>query len=170
MGWKNVKESYQIGHQVCVAEKGICIGSGYIHDLIVIGLDGVVKKRFDGSSNDDLRRYQQEMDADPEKLKRLVQTPDSFEVAITVYTYDGGDIIEKQCEALGWPNVTHDGCMMYENTFSADREIVVGWAKRNADLGIKYAQERIEDAKVSLNELEASLVEVKAERAKLELV
>lgn len=169
MGWKNVKESYQIGHQVCVAEKGICIGSGYIHDLIVISLDGVVKKRFDGSSNDDLRRYQQEMDADPEKLKRLVQTPDSFEVAITVYTYDGGNIIEKRCESLGWPNVTHDGDMMYENTYSPDRDVVVQWAKRNADLGIKFAQERVEEAKASLIELEVSLARVKEERAKLEL-
>lgn len=170
MGWKNIKESYQIGHVVCVTEKGICIGSGYIHDLIVIGLDGTVKKRYDDRSNEDLGRYQQEIDADPVKLKKLALSPDHFDTSITVYTYDGGDIIEKQCEALGWPNVTHDGCMMYENTFSADREIVVGWAKCNADLGIKYAQERIEDAKVSLNELEASLVEVKAERAKLKLV
>lgn len=169
MGWKNVKDGYQIEHQVCVTEKGICIGSGYIHDLIVIGLDGVVKKLQDGSSNDDLRRYQQEMDADPEKLKRLVQTPDSFEAAITVYTYDGGDIIEKQCETLGWPNVTHDGDMMYENTYSPDRDVVVQWAKRNTDLGIKFAQERIEEAKASLIELEASLVKVKEDRAKLEL-
>lgn len=169
MGWKNVKEGYQIGHQVCVAEKGICIGSGYIHDLIVIGLNGVVKKRYDSSSNDDLRRYQQEMDADPEKLKRLVQTPDSFEISITVYTYDGGDIIEKQCEAIGWPNVTHDGDMMYENTYSPDRDVVVQWAKHNADLGIKFAQERIEEAKASLIELEVSLARVKEERAKLEL-
>lgn len=30
MGWKNVKEHYQIGHIVCVTSKGLCIGSPYV--------------------------------------------------------------------------------------------------------------------------------------------
>ncbi len=45
MGWKNVKDLYGIKHTVQMTEKGICIGSAYVHDLIVIGLDGVLKKR-----------------------------------------------------------------------------------------------------------------------------
>ncbi len=169
MGWKNVKEGYQIQHLVCVTPDGICIGSGFIHDLIVIGLDGVVKKRFDGSSNDDLRRYQQEMDADPMRLAQLVKSPDHFDTSITVYTYDGGDIIEKKCEAPGWPNVTHDGDMMYNNTYSSNRAEVVEWAKRNADAGIKIFERNIEETKTSLAELEALLAKTKGERAKLEL-
>ena len=127
MGWKNVKESYGIVHTVQVTDKGICIGSPYIHDLIVIGLDGAVKKRDYGYGNQDLKRYMQEFDADPDKLKRLVLSDDHFAASVTVFTYDGGDIVEKLCEAPGWPNVTHDGEMMYDNTFeNAKRSNLAG--------------------------------------------
>src|ERR1043166_9084890 len=105
MGWKNVKESYGIVHTVQVTDKGICIGSPYIHDLIVIGLDGAVKKRDYGYGNQDLKRYMQEFDADPDKLKRLVLSDDHFAASVTVFTYDGGEFVEKLCEAPGWPNV-----------------------------------------------------------------
>jgi hypothetical protein len=57
MGWKSVKEHYQIKHIVQVTDKGICVGSPYIHDVIIIGLDGKVLKRDREPSNDDLNRY-----------------------------------------------------------------------------------------------------------------
>lgn len=149
MGWKNVKEHYEIKHYVQTTNKGICIGSGYIHDIIVIGYDGKIKKRYD-ESNADLRRYQNEMDADPEKLIELVNTQDTFSNSVTVYTYSDGQILEKQCETLGWPNVTHDGMIMYENTFSENREKVVEWATRNAELAVKNMTERVTEAESEL--------------------
>lgn len=143
MGWNNVKKAYKIKHNVCVTEHGICIGSGYIHDIIVIGLDGVIKKPYIERSNQDLARYMQEMTSDLAALKRLIESPDVFDQSITVFTYDSEtfDIIEKQCEKLGWPNVTHDGEMMYENTFSADRSVIVETAKRNIAAWIKSLTE-----------------------------
>lgn len=168
MGWKNVKEHYRIEHIVQVTDQGICIGSGYIHDIIVIGLDGALRKRYDERSNDDLRRYQQEIDADPTTLRRLIEAPDTFSSAVLVYNYDGGDILERRCEALGWPNVTHDGELMFDNLFSADKATVVAWAKRNADLGIHYGEESVEEAKQRLSDCFARLDREKANRAKLE--
>lgn len=170
MGWKAVREHYRIAHYVCVTTQGICIGSGYIHNLIVVGLDGTIKKRYDrGSSiNEDLFRYQQEMDVDPDKLRELVTSIDKFEKAIPVYTYDGGQIIEKLCEETQWPNVAHDGSMMYENLFSTDKKKVIAWAKHNADLGIKYAQEHISEAEKRLEECRSQLYKSREERNKLE--
>src|SRR5687768_3761792 len=99
MGWKNIKEHYRIGHSVCVTEQGICIGSPYIHDIIVIGLDGKLKKRYErDGSNEDLERYQQEIEADPALLKKLIDGPDRFTKDVTVYTFSDGEIIEKKCE------------------------------------------------------------------------
>lgn len=146
MGWKNIKEHYNIGHHVQVTEAGICIGSSFIHNLIVIGLHGKVTKPFRERTNEDLQRYQREFDADPAKLAELVSAPDTFAASVTVYTYDSttSAIIEKQCETPGWPNLTHDGEMMYDNTFSTDRTKVVEWAKENARIGIKWAKERRE--------------------------
>ncbi|MDF2462005.1 MAG: hypothetical protein K0Q43_240 [Ramlibacter sp.] len=144
MGWKSVKDHYRIRHLVSVAPECICIGSGYIHDLIVIGPQGRITKRDEGRSNEDLRRYQAEMDADPQLLARLVGQADVFARAITVYTFEDGRVLEKQCEELGWPNVTHDGCPMYENTFSADRAEVVKWALRDCELAVQFTKESIE--------------------------
>lgn len=157
MGWKSVKDHYGIKHQVCITPEGICIGSAYIHDIIVINLDGTIKKRYD-RENEDLCRYQREMDADLEKLRQLIQAPDTFTVSIPVYTYEGGEIIEKQCEALGYPNVTHDGEMMYENRFSADKEEVTVWAKESATSRIQFWQEQIEEAEKRLAKCRAGLM------------
>lgn len=131
MGWKNVKDHYQINHLVQVCSEGICIGSPYIHNLLVISLDGKLIKEDNWASNKDLLRYQAEMLADPEKLRELVLSKDEFQTFIRVFTYDGGEIIEKYCEEPGWPNVTHDGDMMYENTFSEKKSVVIKWAKSN---------------------------------------
>jgi len=169
MGWKKVRDHYQVKHAVQVTEAGICIGSPYIHNIIVIGSDGKVKKKYDsGRSNEDLRRIQDEMDADPAMLHKMVLTADTFEKSITVYTYAGGEIIECKCEELGWPNVTHGGSMMFENTFSADKAQVVQWAKRNAELGVKYAIESVEDAEKQLAERRNRLAKNESDLAKLE--
>jgi hypothetical protein len=144
MSWKNVKDHYRIGHIVQVREGKICIGSAYVSDLIMVSFDGEVSWGPLGpSKNDEHARYHSEMTSDLAKLRELIEAPDSFANAIPVYTYDGGDILEKQCEALGWPHVTHDGCLQYENTFSADRTEVIEWAKRNAKAGIELWDKRI---------------------------
>ena len=167
MGWKNVKDHYRIGHFIRVTEEGICIGSSYIHNIIVIGLDGTLTTREERSCNEDLRRYMAEFDADPETLKRLVATPDTFEKSLPVFTYDGGDILEKQCEEYGWPNVTHDGDMMFDNTFSKSRTKVVKWAKENAAAGVRLREERLERIKGELAEAEADLATAREDVRKL---
>ncbi len=169
MGWKNVKEYYRIERTVQVTEKGICIGSPYIHDIIVIGMDGVIKKRYgiNRSENTELKRYQIEIDRDPAKLKELVESEDTFDKSITVYTYEDGKILEKLCEEPGWPNITHDGCLMYENTFSTDKSKVVKWAKDNAQYGIENRGRLVSEAKGRLLECYGYLDKVKAELEQL---
>jgi len=167
MGWKNVKEHYQIGHIVQVSTKGICIGSPYIHDLIVIGSDGRLIKQRD-SLNGDLQRYQREMEDDRETLQRLIEEPDVFTASIPVFTYDGGEIIEKRCEELGWPNVTHDGEMMFENTFSADKKEVVAWAKRNAASEVDWMRKAILEHEEKLADMRSKFNGYEANKAKLD--
>lgn len=158
MGWKNVKDHYRIGHIVHVKDHGICIGSPYISDIIVIDPSGKIIKRLE-RAHGDLGRYQSEMDADREKLRRLIEAPDEFARSIPVYTYQDDRIIEKRCEEPGWPNVTHDGELMYENTHSTDKQEVIAWAKRNAQHGVSMFRADIRDAEQKLQELRAQLAE-----------
>ena len=169
MGWKNLKERYGITHIVQVTEKGICIGPPYVSDIIVVTADGVVKAGVMGvEGNDSLQRYFNEMSADREALIAVIESEDTFAKSIPVYTYDGGEIICKQCEELGWPNVTHDGQLMYSNNFSDDKDEVVMWAKRNARAGVEITERCIEERRKDLAEKEARLAEIKAELDTLE--
>ena len=161
MGWKKVKEYYRIGHIVHVTKEGICIASPSIPDLMVIGMDGAIKflhffTYLPGGRdlNPDFHRYQTEMEADPQKLNALIAEPDRFEKSMTVYTYDDdeGEIVEKQCEEIGWPNVTHDGELMYEKTFSTDRRQVVRWAIRRARAGRNRYRDRVEEMTADLED------------------
>jgi hypothetical protein len=127
MGWKAFKEHYKIEHIVQVAGNVLWVGSPYIQDLMVVNLDGQIVKCYD-TGKKDFRRYDSEISADSNLAKSLIEKPDTFGDLITVYTFNDGEIIEKQCEVLGWPNCTTDGQLMHENTFSTNREEVVGWA------------------------------------------
>lgn len=124
MGFLSLKKEYNIEHIIAVYDekkyggKVICIGSPYIHDIIVIDMQGKILRRYDdGGTNEKLRRYMQEFDADPDKLREIVTKADNFSNYITtVYIYDKGRIRKELCEEIGWPNVTTTGEMMYENT------------------------------------------------------
>lgn len=120
MGWKNVKTEYRIKHIVTVENNGIiCIGSPYIHNIIEIDHLGQICKGSDEirGSNEDLRRYIREFTADPDKLVRMIQQPDTFDQQLPVYTYHNGRVVKEYCEVYDWPNVTTGGKEMYTNTY-----------------------------------------------------
>ena len=156
MGWKNVKEHYGIKHQVHVVKEGIAIGSPYISELIVIGLDGTIKKA-DVSHNKDLERYCREMKSDPGTLLKLIESTDAFSKSIPVYTYDDGKVLELFCEEIGWPNVTHDGQMMYDNTFFPSREEAALRGMKDAAAWIESYQRGITEAKDSIAKAEEGI-------------
>lgn len=157
MGWKTLKEAYGINHTVCVTTMGICIGSGYVHDLVVVDpATGRIQENeaFGGF----LSKHHPELaNATTSEILSHIQAEDTFATSIPVYTFDGATIIEKRCEALGYPNTTHDGDLMYDNQYSADRSIVIGWAKRNAAHEEKYMAEAIARLQEQQAELQARL-------------
>jgi len=171
MGWKNLKEHFQIGHNVCITSKGICIGSGYVHDLAVIDIKtGAVmaNSTFSGFLRD---KYPALLDATDQAVLQLINSQDTFATSLPVYTYDGGEILEKQCEEYGYPNVTHDGEQMYDNTFFTDKKAAIEVAKENAAAGIechtsiidqletdlKKAREHLSRSELNFQKLEADL-------------
>jgi hypothetical protein len=165
MGWKALKDFFQIGHQVQIKGNMVCIGSPYVHDLATVNIEtGQVQsnRNFHGF----LEKYYPKLkEATPEQILETFSTPDQFSASIPVYTYDGAEIIQKLCEAPDYPNVTHDGCMMYENTYSVDKAKVIEWAKRNAQAESEFHLDRIKNA---LKEIEKHRVELKACRSDLQ--
>jgi hypothetical protein len=120
MGWKAIKDRYRIGHLVSVHKgKGICIGSGYVHDLIRINPETrkVEWGNLGPSTNDTLARYGM-------KFTKILRRSGIWLMQMTclIVTF-----LSSLTRAEQWsntfarntagPNVTHDGQMMYDNTF-----------------------------------------------------
>jgi len=147
MGWKALKEKFKIEHIVQVTSKGICIGSPYVHELAVINVEIgniVVHKTFPEFLE---RFYPALLLTSKDEIFDLIKVSDSFEDSITVFTYKGSEIIEKRCETLGWPNITHDGCLMYDNMYSTNRDLVIKWAQEDVEIGITSTERRILELK-----------------------
>jgi hypothetical protein len=167
MGWKNIKERFGIEHHVQVTATGVCIGSGYISELVTIDSATGAVKANEAYGSFLKEHYPALLEAAPDELVRLIAEPDTFSAAIVVYTYDGAEIVEKTCDKPGWPNVTHDGCMMYENSFSTDKSVVVGWAKNSAAIAVEGMRRRIAEVELELIRLNERLAGYEADQAKL---
>jgi hypothetical protein len=171
MSWKNIKDHYRIIHIVQVREGEIRIGSAYVSDILAVSFEGKVRWGLLGpSSSADLKRYHAEMTADPAKLLELIQSPDAFERSIPVWTYDDrtGEVLEKQCEALGWPNCTHDGLLMYVNTFFTDPAEAAQKAMQSAWYGLQSGNRRLEENREEREKIERWRGEYEAAFQKLQ--
>ena len=168
MGWKAVKEHYRIGHTVHIREGCLLIGSAYVSDLITVKPDGTVipNRTFDREGGD-LGRYRDEMRADPAKLVELMEAPDVFAADIPVFTWEGSEIIEDLCEEFGWPNITHRGVLMYENTHFLDRDDAVRKALRSTRYGVEAWTRNLEEAKEKVVGVQKRLDEIEGNLAKL---
>lgn len=169
MGWKTVKEVFRIGHIVHMSDELLCIGSPYISAIITVTPDGIIRKKYDWGSDADLQRYQEEITERPEKFRAAMEQEDQFSGSIPVYTYDGGrQIIQKFCETLGYPNCTHDGELMYDNTFSINREKIIQRAIRNTKSRIASFENKIKELQQDLNQRQAWLRTAKQDLLSLE--
>ncbi len=167
MGWKTLKEALKINHTVMRTQQGICIGSPYIHNILVINNDGMLVKDDGWSVNAEIDRYQREIRADPARIKALIQAEDKFERSLLVYTYKDAEVIEKFCEEYDYPNVTHDGEMMYDNTFFRTKEEAAREAISQMESRIACAKRMIGDLKKKIQEHKICFGEAKEGLQKL---
>ncbi|NVL49814.1 hypothetical protein F2S72_08685 [Pseudomonas syringae pv. actinidiae] len=168
MGWKTLKNAFSITHTVCVTDKGICIGSGYISNLATINISTGAMVMSEASPGFIQRTYPALASATPSDLLALISAEDQFDNAVTVYTYIDGKIVEKLCECAGYPNVTHDGELMYENAFSTDKNEVIGWCKSNAHAKVEFLKEHIARLQQQLADTEQELTSAQRKTRRLE--
>lgn len=156
MGWKNIKDRFEIKHIVQIRSNRICIGSGYIGEIISISFDGKIIKSYDlnSYSNDELLRYQKEINISEKtgELKELINSPDMFENIKPIYTCKKGKVIKKFCEEYEYPNVCTDGELIYENTFFINRKDAVKYCENDAKIGLKFSAENFGRKFIELNE------------------
>jgi hypothetical protein len=164
MGWKNVKERFNIDYIVAVEDGKILIGTPYIHDIASIDMaTGAVSDKkgwhFIKEHCPDL------LFATDAEMLALINEPDTFSQSLPVYTYEGGEILEKQCEEYGWPNITHDGMVMYNNNFFKEKDDAIETAIRNARARIGLFTDMISQR---AKEIVDASIKLQKERANLE--
>ena len=139
MGIKKLKEKYDITHIIQREKKGICIGSDYVHDLIVITPELEILKSSilsDSGALSDIYK-QIKFDYETGELAKILEEKDIFSNLKNIWTYDRGHIIKKQCEKIGWPNLTTDGYIIYDNTFFKSRKEALKACRVDAIYSIK---------------------------------
>jgi hypothetical protein len=170
MGWKTFKSHFQINHhivQVAPDNPGR-LHIGYLGNLIEVDMATGVVTAEDGFSSFLRTAYPALSKASPAEVLAQLEAEDVFETSIPVFTFDGGDIIEKRCEALGWPYLTHDGYLMHKNRYHPDKARVVEWALQDAEAGAKYMASCVGIAQRELARLEALKSSCEANLAKLQ--
>lgn len=142
MGWKAFKDHFNIEHIVCIKNGKLIIGSDFVSDLVSIELSTGVVQANNTFPTFLQKHYPQLLDVESSEILILLNKEDTFSDSIKVFTYEDDVLLEKHCEKLGWPNITHDGELMYENTFSTDKYEIIKKIKRNLHLDLQFKARR----------------------------
>lgn len=160
MGFKAFKKHFGIdGHIVSIRDGAILIGSEYVSNLVGFDMQTGKVLVSDAFSSFLGKFYPNILNSSNEERLALIKIEDHFHRSIPVYTYSDGKIIEKHCEELGFPNVTHDGELMYSNTHFANKKDAIEKACENLSHQIHHQEE-------SIVELESKIVQKKEKIAK----
>jgi len=156
MGWKNLKEAYNIKHHVTENSHSILIGTDYVRNIVSICREtGALRENstFPGFAEE---YYPALAQSSAEERLGHIHRADTFKASIPVYTFQDGLIIKKHCENPGYPNVTHDGFLITASEFSTNRHTVVGWAKRDLRSWMKALNEQEAELLKQLDTLRSS--------------
>lgn len=147
MGWKAVKDVYNIKHIVHARDEFIFIGSPYVSEMWKLDSEGNIEMKLNSGCDKDLNRYQKEFEANKTKLVELINQQDVFETAIEVWSFDHKQRkpVKKFCEKKGWPNATHDSELMFDNTFFDTELEAARYEIKNLKAGMKWMQEAVDD-------------------------
>ena len=148
MGFEAIKQHYDIKHIVAIYNEEkyggdcICIGSGYVHGLIAINITG---KAFHSSivtpgENSEIGQLAARIIEDEKNgvLRALIDEPDTFARNLPVFTTDNWAVKVELCEEYGWPNTTHTGRIMYENTYFRTRAEAYAELLKDTKNGIRH--------------------------------
>lgn len=124
MGWKAVKEHFNIQHPVHLLEGRLCIASFFNSEQMSFDAQGQVVKPYLGT-NDEMSKYFQDIQLNREKFVELLKAPDVFGPSVDVFIYVlGSGLLELKAETPQYPGVTHCGRLIHDY-FETDKEKAV---------------------------------------------
>lgn len=148
MGFKAIERHYDIKYIVAVYNKEglgpcVCIGSGYVHDLVAISIKdckikySCIVKPGENSEIGQLAARIAE-DAKTGVIRALLDEPDTFARSLPVYTTRHWAVVADFCEEYGWPNTTHTGAVMYKNAYFRTQAEAYEYLLRETKYGVTH--------------------------------
>ena len=154
------------GYLVHYSGNKVCIGSGYISELITV--DGTtLNLRCSLIPNNRSALRHDELEFIWDKLEELIKNGkmrdiingnDPTDDMIPVYSVDEGELIEEYTDKIEWPNITHTGKLIYQNTHFTNKKDALKNGIKNHNLHIEYINECINNTKKDLERLELNKV------------
>lgn len=168
MGWKNLKNHFNLKYIVHVQNDYIHIGNKYINNIISINIHNANIKVNNDFWNDRIyinenneilyhhnidQSFKDIINTDKQILLDIINSEDNFHSSITLYTFDksNGDIIELTSEHTEFPNVTHNGTLIYDHCFSIDKDLIIKKAKDKIQQRINGTSEFIDELQKDIN-------------------
>lgn len=150
MGWKTFKDYFKIGHQVTISGDYLSIDSPLKTGCARIELKSgkIVDCKINGDKTFLKSYYPLVLNASQETIINLLSKEDTFSNSTKVYTIKDDKIVEQYAEEYGWPNTTHCGEQMYENTHFLTRREALEKAISNLKAGVSLhmnERERLKD-------------------------
>lgn len=93
------------------------------------------KQQAEGVSQEDTLKAVEKLGQD---VRALIDEPDTFSRNLPVFTTENWAVKAELCEEYGWPNTTHTGRIMYENTYFRTRAEAYAELLKDTKNGIKH--------------------------------
>lgn len=132
MGWKAFKEHFAITHILSVDGNTCYIGSPYVFNLVSVDMLSGARQVNRVLPDFLVRHYPLLEAASDDLVVALFAQVDEFGPGVPVFSCVDGRIVEHRCETPGWPNVTHEGELMFNNEFFVERAKAVSRARISA--------------------------------------
>lgn len=88
------------------------------------------------------------------QIKDIIAGVDELKVTLPVFTVEGGKLIEAFTDEYGWPNVTDNGYLMYDNTYFPTKEQAIEYGIKDCGYMVRMCAERITEFEEKLKEFQ----------------
>lgn len=145
MGWKKIKEKYGIEHIIQRRGDSFIIGSSFVSEILTIDIKtGEISNKTASFQGFGAKNYPLLMAASKEEILSDINEIDTFSENKKVFIVVHDEVLETLCEEFGYPNITHDGYLMYENTSFTSKNDALKYLLNSFKLDVK-ALKRVED-------------------------
>lgn len=140
-------------------DDNVCIGSGYIHDIIKIN-KFTFKMTGDTRGYEELNRIYKECEKLIENgtMKSIVDCNEDITDMQKIYIWSSSDgLIETYTDDPRWPNTDYTGRLLYENTTFTDKHKAIDYAIKELYSSIEIWNERLQESVEDVQRIQTRL-------------